>query len=114
MSYTFNAKETDKNLVEGKCACGNELSNPEHDRCLDCWKKARSGVGYSGGSDTQERIAYAQSWNLAVAMYGNLDDGDREKYGKSPISELSSGTNTEATLEKWQKYFYQKLTSRKI
>ena len=46
-------------------------------------------------TDTEFRISYAQSWNLAVAMVSNL------KYPKMEIYQEE--------MEKWQKYFYQKL-----
>ena len=50
-------------------------------------------------TDTEFRISYAQSWNLAVALiaprYQAMEKVD-------PIL-------AQETLESWQKYFYQKL-----
>lgn len=46
-------------------------------------------------TDTEYRISFAQSWNLAVAMMANHIE--------------ISGDEHKKHLERWQKYFYQKL-----
>ena len=98
MSYTFNAKETDKNLVEGKCACGNELSNPEHDRCLDCWKKARSGANTgqrTGFNGNNNRAAVGQSINLAHDwfIFKGIDPLENEEEFKKRVGKYKVLTN---------------------
>ena len=64
--------------------------------CTPCWRKSKEPDQH----DTQDRIAYAQSWNLAVATIPN-----EFKH------EQTFPTFTEE-LEKRQKYFLEKLTNR--
>ena len=52
-------------------------------------------------TDTQERIKYAQSWNLAVQFITGWNIND--DFGSDEIRK--------AFIEEWQKYFYQKLNN---
>ncbi|MAH46464.1 hypothetical protein CMI37_11570 [Candidatus Pacearchaeota archaeon] len=84
MNKLFSADEVNKGLT--KCPCGGEKEGWQK-LCLKCYKKDK-------GDDRTEQIAYAQSWNLSVAW-------------------LAYKTSmTKSDLEKWQKYFYEKLTNR--
>lgn len=62
--------------------------------CTPCWKKSKEPEK----QDTQDRIAYAQSWNLAVAVLS-----EKNKFHSDELQH---------NIEYWQKYFYEKLTNR--
>ena len=66
--------------------------------CLDCWKKERDTNKTVIDDKRSDKIAYAQSWNLAVAAM-NIPV-------ESQFEDLEEG------IEVWQKYFYEKLTER--
>ena len=53
-------------------------------------------------TDTEFRISYAQSWNLAVAVLSEEEKNKSEKF------------NLEPKLLAWQKYFYDKLVTELI
>lgn len=69
--------------------------------CTDCWlaaKRAKEGLTFdSKNAERREDIAYAQSWNLAVN-----------------VAKVTHPTSDEIKqeIEKWQTYFYDKLTQR--
>ena len=66
--------------------------------CTPCWKKSKEPAQ----QDTQDRIAYAQSWNLAVALMAPFF-ATKEAPGSDYVQE---------NIEIWQKYFLEKLTNR--
>jgi len=55
-------------------------------------------------TDTQERIRYAQSWNLAVQLISGL-------VTELDFEEKRSKGIVESYIEFWQEYFYQKLNN---
>jgi len=64
--------------------------------CTPCWKKSKEPQD----NDRQEQIAFGQSWNLAVAILPSL------QIPKSSYEEI------EIVVDRWQKFFYSKLTNR--
>jgi hypothetical protein len=70
--------------------------------CTPCWKKSKEPAD----NDRQEQIAFGQSWNLAVNVVG----GYYEAAGDGSL--WTSQDEYEKQLERWQKYFYEKLTNR--
>jgi hypothetical protein len=68
--------------------------------CTPCWKKSKEPAS----NDKQEQIAFGQSWNLAVALVApKFIPSDED-------ATLDSVWQNE--IERWQKYFYSKLTNR--
>ena len=64
---------------------------------LNYWKNKDNSV--------QERIVYAQSWNLAVSFVGSLAQKDSFRADQSV-------DKYELEFEFWQKYFYQQLKNQ--
>ena len=73
-------------------------------KCLDCWK-AKKNIKIES---TQDRIAYAQSWNLAVALWSPTFATKEWISAQENIEE-----DRKMYLEAWQKYFHKKLTNGK-
>jgi hypothetical protein len=74
--------------------------------CNECYKKAHEPNIIPNAQDViQERIAYHGSWNLAVAMVAPLMNSLRAE-------DEADGELAKKALEKWQVYFYDKLTNR--
>jgi hypothetical protein len=67
--------------------------------CMDCYRKGQDAEKLKPKQGTtEERIAFAQSWNLAVAILASRDLAESE---------------LKAEIEKtWQPWFYHKLTNR--
>ena len=57
-------------------------------------------------NDIQERIAFAQSWNLAATMVAPLAKDVVQTLGEEAPNVLCK------SIERWQLYFYDKLTNR--
>jgi hypothetical protein len=68
--------------------------------CSACYFGGADGAKASKDANTQDRIAYAQAWNLAVQM---ITDEMKATY---PMTQIN------ASLVEWQRYFYEKLTNR--
>jgi predicted ATP-dependent serine protease len=90
MNEHFNAKAQSGNVMnERTCACG-KMKEDWQGECSTCWKKNKD-------YNTNERISYAQSWNLSVA---SLSDEDKKSDSMTTV------------IEQRQLYFYEKLTNR--
>jgi hypothetical protein len=70
--------------------------------CGECFGRETMREAPNPVDVTAERIAFAQSWNLAVSMCSQWFSSSK------PTKEQ------ELMLENWQKYFYKKLTIRKV
>lgn len=81
-------------VANGKCPICKVNPLNGKPECVSCWAKGKD-------NDKNDRIAYAQSWNLAVAICA-------EHF--SPVESPAEGQKKR--LENWQKYFYEKLTER--
>ena len=58
-------------------------------------------------TDTEHRISFAQSWNLAVALIAPVVPRLTEPTNEKEVKERNKALRD--TIENWQKYFYQKL-----
>ena len=98
----------------------NSLYNQNKDMlkgrvCLDCYKESKSGEKDKNGNNVQERIAYAQSWNLAVAMIAPAFSSVETTIVYKQLADkkgTSADEQVKAAIEELQKYFYDKLTNR--
>jgi len=114
----FGWSEDGKTLTALCMVCGKEetrpkeiadkfMRNPEWWKvftCTDCWKEEKKVGQEERLTETQERIAYAQSVNCAVSItaaqvQSGGCDGTDEKIKEA--------------IEEWQSYFYEQLTKKR-
>ena len=63
-------------------------------------------------TDTDFRIAFAQSWNLAVALIAPVVPRLTEPTNEKEVRERNKALKD--TMEDWQKYFYDKLVTEPL
>jgi len=69
--------------------------------CYSCWQKNRDAEKSFDKNETQDRIANAQAFNLAVA---SLSEEDKQSFGSVIKEEIKDR----------QQWFYNELTNRKV
>jgi len=83
-------------LTGDKAVKFNSLQSAQKYTCLSCWKKNKDAEKNGEKLETQDRISYAQAFNLAAGM----------------VSGAYSDEVLKEEILKWQKWFYKQLTNR--
>lgn len=88
-------------LTGDKAQKFNNMTSAQTYLCYSCWLKNKDAEKQELQYEKEDRISYAQSFNLAVNM---LSDKEKEE---------DDTASAETKIKMWQKWFYEKLTERK-